>query len=488
MIDERRTTTGNSRFAKAGVSCFYDSEVLNSSFLHLMKFSAKNPRLRKAANRYLPFKMTNTADIKQQFVNSLKRGTGEAYLILKDNPTIDFSDLIIKGAVTNYSYDNQSEGSRANYIYRFIQKSKQKDKIIKAVLTKLQSEKKDYYGLDQMCDLAVKFYKAGYIDAKTALYNRFEKNILDGYEFCGEEQLMEIDGINAVLKVAEIVGKTLFENPDFYEDSWRIDDFQKRNKSVDVYTELNKASAKNKYIKAYYNSIIANKWTIPRRRKIKRFTYELIKEKIENEEYGFLSSKRNNELTEIEVEKLATEFLTEKDNQKKEKYLRFFSSRKFPFSYKPIFQIANGKNPKGTRMVEFAVEALKHFSAKDIRQLALNKLNTIKNPCDYLNLFVSNYKKGDYKLLTEIANRSDDYDFIHSIVFGFIDIYEANSTKECKEPLEIIYSKINCGLHRKDIVKILFDNNVMSDKIFAELEFDSEHEVRKMYRQYKNGR
>lgn len=46
-----RTPAGNSRFAKAGVSCFYESEVLNSVFLHLMKFSAENPRLRKAANR-----------------------------------------------------------------------------------------------------------------------------------------------------------------------------------------------------------------------------------------------------------------------------------------------------------------------------------------------------------------------------------------------------------------------------------------------------
>jgi hypothetical protein len=44
-------TAGNSRFAKEGVSCFYDSEVLNSSFVHLMKFSAENPRLRKAAKR-----------------------------------------------------------------------------------------------------------------------------------------------------------------------------------------------------------------------------------------------------------------------------------------------------------------------------------------------------------------------------------------------------------------------------------------------------
>jgi hypothetical protein len=50
VIEKR--AAGNSRFAKAGVSCFYESEVLNSSFVHLMKFSAENPRLRKAAKRY----------------------------------------------------------------------------------------------------------------------------------------------------------------------------------------------------------------------------------------------------------------------------------------------------------------------------------------------------------------------------------------------------------------------------------------------------
>lgn len=51
MTNEKEQRRHNSRFAKAGVSCFYDSEVLNSSFVHLMKFSAKNPRLRKAAKR-----------------------------------------------------------------------------------------------------------------------------------------------------------------------------------------------------------------------------------------------------------------------------------------------------------------------------------------------------------------------------------------------------------------------------------------------------
>ena len=74
--------------------------------------------------------MNDTANIKRHFFDSLKRGTGEAYILLKENRHIDFSDLIIKGAIKNYSYDNQSEGSRADYIYRLIRNSKQKDKIV----------------------------------------------------------------------------------------------------------------------------------------------------------------------------------------------------------------------------------------------------------------------------------------------------------------------------------------------------------------------
>ena len=65
LISHRRCRL-NSRFAKAGVSCFYDSEVLNSSFVHLMKFSAENPRLRKAAKRYVQTYTNNTAKINDQ--------------------------------------------------------------------------------------------------------------------------------------------------------------------------------------------------------------------------------------------------------------------------------------------------------------------------------------------------------------------------------------------------------------------------------------
>jgi hypothetical protein len=52
MTWKKEQRPANRRFAKARFSCFYDSEVLNSSFVHLMKFSAENPPDRKAVSRW----------------------------------------------------------------------------------------------------------------------------------------------------------------------------------------------------------------------------------------------------------------------------------------------------------------------------------------------------------------------------------------------------------------------------------------------------
>jgi hypothetical protein len=426
--------------------------------------------------------MNEELDIKERFLNSLKLGTGETYLLQKECPQVDFSRQIVKGAVQNFAYDQQSEGSRANYIYGLIKKSKNRKKIEQTILSKLRIKKSDWYGLDQMCDLAILFHKNGNQHAKEALRSRFEKNSLDDYEFCGQDQLVEIEGLAGLLTVAEVVGKTLYEDEGDSEDSYRVDSFQKKNKSIDVYFELEKASRNNKYIKAYLTSITQNKWGLPRTRKVKRFSYELVRERIEADKFRFISEEKANELSDEEVKKLAEDFLREKDKHKLELYLRFFSKRRFPFEYKPILDIAGGKDTRKSRLVEFAVDALKFFDGEDIRNLALQKIAEYKNPSIYLPLLTGTYREGDSRLLNEVANRSRNFDYIHSIVFGIIDIYQANPTKECKQPIESIYLAMNCGLHRYDFIKILEENMMLSDRILREMQYDSYSDIRKRYR------
>jgi hypothetical protein len=433
--------------------------------------------------------MNETQEIRKRFLHSLKLGTGETYLLQKKYPEIDFSREIIKGAVQNFAYDSQSEGSRSKYIYGLIKKSKSKDKTISKVFDKIIETKEDDWGLYQLLDIAVLIYKDGNTSALEIIKTRFEKNGLDGFDFCGQEQLMEIGGIDGVLKVAEIVGERLTNDKDDYEYSWKIDEFQKKNKSIDVYGILKEKSKKNEFIKAYYESIIQNKFKPYRRVKPIKFSYELIKEKIQADKFRYISKTRANDLSEEEVLKLAEEFIKSRKNKEKENYLRFFAKRKFPYDYQILFKIAQRKNPRKTRLVEYAVESLTFFKDKKIRELAVKKIKEVKNPCDYLPLLVSNYRKGDFELLKEVIDRSNNFDFIHSLINGILDIYKSNSLKECKEPLEAMYSKMNCGLHRIDIVELLYENKVLSNKILLELQFDSDERIRKLYRTIKkNGR
>jgi len=60
------------------------------------------------------------------------------------------------------------------------------------------------------------------------------------------------------------------------------------------------------------------------------------------------------------------------------------------------------------------------------------------------------------------------------------DIYKANKTRECKEPLEILYTKMNCNICRKRVIEVLIENKVLSDKIKREIKFDSYLETREL--------
>jgi hypothetical protein len=427
--------------------------------------------------------------VKNQFLNSLKRGTGEAYWLLKQNPEIDFSDLIVRGATTNFAYDPQSEGSRAHYIHRLIQQAKQKDKIIRTILKKLANQPGDAYGLDQLCDLAVLFYKSGWLEAKTALFNRLEKSVLGGYEVCGQAQTIELAGLEGILKVAETVGQVIIENTEYEEYSWPIDQYQKKHKAVDVYAELAQASQTNPYVAAYLTAITNNRRDKPTRvKKHKRWSYEVVKARIEQGKLWVIARERANELTEEEVNKLAYDFLAENAPSQQLGYLQFFGGRKFPLGHQPLLKLAQQQNPRKAGLAKLALEALQFFRDDELRQFALEKLRTAKQCADYLPLLVANFQTGDGELLAEIASRSDGYDYIHDLVASYISIFEANKTPECHGPLEIIYQKMNCGLHRESIAQILFANGVLSDKIYRELEFDSYIGVREFYRKLKKSR
>lgn len=52
---EKEARTANSSFSKADVLFIYDSEVLDSSYLQLMKFNSENPHILKEAKHQIAY-------------------------------------------------------------------------------------------------------------------------------------------------------------------------------------------------------------------------------------------------------------------------------------------------------------------------------------------------------------------------------------------------------------------------------------------------
>jgi len=75
MTYRQEGRTANIGFAKCRVQCIYDSFVQGSGSVFQLNICAKNPPLRKAENRYLPFKKTDSPNF--GWTQFLKIWTGQ---------------------------------------------------------------------------------------------------------------------------------------------------------------------------------------------------------------------------------------------------------------------------------------------------------------------------------------------------------------------------------------------------------------------------
>ena len=423
--------------------------------------------------------------IRQKFKSAVKRGTGETHLIMMANPKMDFSSDIAKAALTNYAYDSQSEGSRSDYVFELIELSNQKEKIKKIILDKLQNEKEDTWALDQLFDIAALFAKQGDKEAKNAIYKRFYKKRIEGSEWVGQDAILEIDGLDGLKYIAETKGRVIAKDPEEWEDSFMVNFFQEDNPEIKVYEELEKAAINNKYIRLYLDTIKKNKFKRAERKK-PIYNYQTINDRIEKNVIVPLPPVYAKDLSNSDIEKLAHDFSKSKTRAKQEKYLRVFDRVKYPFDYKDLLTQAKRPYSSKDRLVEYAVNSLRYFTNQEIREFAIEKLNgNVSRPDIYTNLLIGNYQNGDSELLTKIVNKArTDYQ-IHDLVFSYVDIYQANKTSDCKDPLLALYYKLTCGLHREDIVRIMIENKVLPDSIREEIKYDSLDSTRELIKENK---
>lgn len=423
--------------------------------------------------------ITKTQSLKKQFFNSIQCGTGRAYLIAQENPSIDFSAYIIKGALNNYAYDGQCESSRAQYIFGLIMLSDQKDKIRKAVLEGLFAENEDTWSLTHLFDLVKLYAEQGDEEARNAIYQRFLQGDSD---WVGYEEILALDGLKGLLFIAEKFGKELEQDPDRWQDSSIVNHFQRENPSISAMTELEAAAKVNRHIRIYLDEIKEKEAEYNQEKESPEpTTFANIVDEILDDSLPNSWVKRRIrllKLNEDEVYAIGAQLMKEKDKTNIERLLQAFFWHPFPFDSNFMLKLAKRRKNPQNEIREYAIDALRFLKSEDIRAFALERIPKTRDPATFTNILISNYQSGDHKLLSHIANKFNDEHIIEDLTISYSKIYTKNETAECKEPFEALYEKMNCGIHRYGVVKTLMDYGVLSDEIKREIKYDSYDDTR----------
>jgi len=409
--------------------------------------------------------------IQQKFRSAVRRGTGEAHLIMKKNPNTDFSKEIYKAIIKDYAYDTQSEGGREVYFYELIQLSKHREKLISKVINALKRKRRDTWVIELLFNLSAKFALNGNVIAKRVIYEQFLNKENEETSWTGEEAIVHFDGYDGIKFLAEFRGRQLKENPDSFDDTGFLYSLPRNLSYNKAIRELKKISKTNLYVKEYLKFVLKSK-------KFRIFdnfqvSYKSIMKKINKNEFFVITPNRAKKINNKMLCKIADNFIAETDLSIKTNYFKLFSKRKFPYGYKPIFDTVRQIKTNKNRDLEIAVDSLKFFKGKTIRDFALRKLRSGHNAYTYLSLLVNNYRRSDAKMIFNLVSKQNTTDKAHLYVWVIEDIFTKNRGKECKKIIEHLYYRLNCGSHRYSMVKILKDNNILSNRIRKEAKYDS---------------
>lgn len=414
----------------------------------------------------------------KEFRKAISIGLGRAILALKtDQKIYRFRKSIIYACTHVTTYDQQCEGRRTEYLWDAIQASDApkyiEDRIISAFL--VASDPRNIY---QMAGLVCKIALNGNNLARTVLYSKFSFN--DEWNTFNYNDLIDLDGIEGYLYIAEIEGKMILENPDYSADWETLSIAEEQFGIENLNIALEKLSIDNPYIRAYLQSVrnINSNSEASTRSEVE--SYEVIKEKIESNGYYPFHVWGKRAIQE-DIEKAAVDMLEETNTKRLIKYLSIFSRRAFPLQPNKIIELAYSKN---RTLSNTAISALKNVKNGQIRNLALYHLTKAKVETDALELLIDNFVIEDITLLEKIVYTKMNRYKLHWIQGDVCKILSNNPVKECINIMLYMYENGHCSNCRADVIQVLMDSKVIPEWVLEECKYDSNLEIRELVKNY----
>ena len=425
-----------------------------------------------------------------RFGKLLRRGRGGAVQCLQNHDAQPYLKQIIYALTHNTAHEKQCEGNREEYFKQIAELAGGLAKFRCEILDALKSAHERYDFL-QLFESTYILAKNGDREAHQLMYERFAaRKPMNCNDVFGAMDLMELDGADALIYVARVIGKRSLDNPEFgkIDRPWYAEEILGKKATSRI---LGAARKNDKLVEAYCQSF-EREDSAPNSNRPGRLdvTSRSIKEIIDAIRTGTLAlidrDKWRRIATDEDYKNVARSLSEEANPQFQLRLLRVFNyKRRFPLDPHIVMPLLDSADSK---VADVAAQVLSAFDDVILRSIALEKLASKQHPDRYIYLLRRTYQDGDHLAIEEaLPNEPTHDEFVHALGFALTEIFDDNFTICCLESMLWIYEHDPCSLCRGRAVRILLDTGIAPDWLLEEACFDCQEQTREMVEKYVSG-
>ena len=426
-----------------------------------------------------------------EFARSLRSGRGNAVLYLQMHDAAPYRDVILNACLHCVAFDPQANGDRADYLYEIIQLTGDVQFYRDRVFASLPLASGENYDRGQLFDLVGRFAANGDGVARNLLYTVYIDSLTDAEGTIGDRAIIELDGLQGFLFVANALGKLLAPDATDWVDEMPVYWLKDRVPEADLTTLRAQVERDQPYVAAYIERVQA-RTAEQERNQQERDTAEMMPSSFDELESLFVteigkrySSKLvrwGKRASDEDRRKAAEVLITETDPARQIAYARLFRYVPFPLNPAKLITMAeSGDNDT----IRAAVNAIGTMQRLEIRALALRLLAEPKWGYHAGKLLVVNHKDGDETLImSALIARLSDEDTFHGVGLSALDIFEAHPGLQNLPALTLLYEHEPCSFCRTSCIRQLIALDAFADWMIAECLHDGRPDTREQTREH----
>ncbi|MBV9786789.1 MAG: hypothetical protein JOZ51_01335 [Chloroflexi bacterium] len=416
----------------------------------------------------------------QQFADYLFKGLGRPYLYLQQHPTTAFHDALLHACLYNPRYDPQCEGSRTEYLHGLIELSPDASSYTQLILDAL-ADPDDEMALEQLFDFALIFAQRDDASARRVLYEQSADFASVG-DTVGARQLIQLDGIEGFLFVAQRLGEAIDSETDFWDYDYVFEYLEAHTEADQLHEVLAHARSVQPFVDRYLTPVeqfrAGRKQAADQRQAQDLPSFAALSAAIrENPRaVGFVPLRNwGRGASSDEIERAARTLLTVADPKQLVAYLTIFGDRAFPLDMRRLFRLAWHEDDLVSLRTLQILTSVQH---PDVRALAFELLEDDPTNGNALALLTHNYQPGDEQFMATLVAQAADHHAVHSLTSGINDVFEQNPMPGATDLLLTLYERSPCSICRGTSIDLLIECDALPAWIVAEARYDANEAIR----------